>query len=350
MSNLITEKFFSTDKAFGERVPAILAEICEITGFKPEKEIFRGFIYDADKVGSVIYAGNWRKRRVVLKIQGIKLDLEEADMIRGFEAQNQSEQIRVPEVLWHLEFDSKYGYGATILSEETGGRFFEMPFAKPGQMRAWAEFYQEYRQRAARKPWFNARIESSLLWVTERVKNWRQILESKRSLPLEAYAPYLLKFMDSIAIQRLRHHPMLFGHRHLTVDDVICQESQNGMRFVITANLFWDFMPRYYELAFNVWACLLSVKDTDFGLKPAMEYIDRWLDAYRELELVRQDRHFEQNMLTLLCERFLGSIMMDLGCGAKFLQPENAELRRHLVKLHQELFDHYADRLDQLPL
>ena len=48
-----------------------IEQIFTKTNFTPEKEIFRGQIYDHDKIGSIIYKGTWRKKTVALKIQAL---------------------------------------------------------------------------------------------------------------------------------------------------------------------------------------------------------------------------------------------------------------------------------------
>jgi hypothetical protein len=56
MGNKITEKYFEHAN-FAEHENRVLDEITTKTSFKPEKEIFRGQLYDKDKVGSLIYKG-----------------------------------------------------------------------------------------------------------------------------------------------------------------------------------------------------------------------------------------------------------------------------------------------------
>lgn len=71
MSNKITEKYFIQDD-FSQRETDVLAQVTAETGFIVEKEIFRGIIYDKNKVGSLIYKGTFDGKPAVLKLQGLK--------------------------------------------------------------------------------------------------------------------------------------------------------------------------------------------------------------------------------------------------------------------------------------
>ncbi|HHD92188.1 MAG TPA: hypothetical protein ENL06_01010 [Candidatus Portnoybacteria bacterium] len=68
MSNKITEKYFKYNNSIDD-FNEIIKEILAKTNFQPEREIFRGQIYDSDKVGSLIYQSVWQDKLAVLKIQ-----------------------------------------------------------------------------------------------------------------------------------------------------------------------------------------------------------------------------------------------------------------------------------------
>jgi hypothetical protein len=71
MGNKITEKYFERVNFLDHKERA-LKEIITKTNFQLEKEIFRGQIYNKDRVGSLIYKGVWKNQPAVLKIQGLK--------------------------------------------------------------------------------------------------------------------------------------------------------------------------------------------------------------------------------------------------------------------------------------
>lgn len=80
MNNKIVEKYFHQGKGFGEQVEQIQKEVCARAGIKPLEELFRGRIYDRDKVHNVVFRGEQSGRLVVVKIQGMKLENEESEL------------------------------------------------------------------------------------------------------------------------------------------------------------------------------------------------------------------------------------------------------------------------------
>ena len=97
MGNKITEKYF-VQGDFSKKKKKVLAQVTAETGFVVGKEIFRGKIYDSKKVGSLIYDGSWQGKPAVLKLQGLKLEVNEDEMVRNFTDQNRSRIIRVPKI------------------------------------------------------------------------------------------------------------------------------------------------------------------------------------------------------------------------------------------------------------
>lgn len=114
MSNRITEKYFEHAN-FVDNEQRVLEEIKTKTSFQPEKEIFRGQIYDNDKVGSLIYKGVWQEKPAVLKIQVLQPEIDEIDMISRFNDQNESTKIRLPKLYGGLKWNKKDGYGFLLL-------------------------------------------------------------------------------------------------------------------------------------------------------------------------------------------------------------------------------------------
>ena len=117
---------------------------------------------------------------------------------------------------------------------------------------------------------------------------------------------------------------------------------------MLLSNLFWSYKPEWYDLAFNLWACTLHVRDTSYSFDQLRDYIEKWLDLYREIPIVQEDRDFDRKIYTILLERTIGAILVDLGVHDDFGQKENQETFHHLLGLHQQLFDYYEARLNEL--
>lgn len=285
MSNKITEKFF-TQKDFSKREKEVLAEVTAKTGFRVEREIFRGVIYQKDKVGSLIYLGSWNNKPSVLKLQGLKPEINEDEIIRHFVVQNQSKLVRVPALYAHEPWKEKNGYGYLITEYIAGPKIFEMPFASDEQMSEFARFYQEYRASSLTRPWLKPETLDSLAFTVQRIEHWRKISESKKRLRPDEYAPCLIRYYP-LAVKHLPSISMVFCHGHLTANDIY--KLPDGT-FAMLSNLFWSYRPQWYDLAFNIWACLQHIRDINYNFDDMLRYINRWIQSYQKIPIVKKIR------------------------------------------------------------
>lgn len=341
MSNKITEKYFTQDD-FSKREKEVLKKVTKETGFVVEKEIFRGVIYDRNKVGSLIYLGTWKGKPAVLKLQGLKPEIDESEIVKHFKAQNQSKIVRTPELYAYKLWNAKQGYGYLITEYIDALPIFEMPFASDKQMKDFASFFQEYRTSSLTRSWISQETLDSLVYTFKRVDHWRKISESKGKLKLEEYAPYLLRYYPLVA-EHLQTIPMVFCHGHLTANDIFKLSDDS---FVVLSNLFWSYRPQWYDLAFNIWACLQHIRDTNYSFEDMLGYVNEWLAVYREIPIVKKDKDFERKITALLLERTIGAILVDLGANEFYDDKNNKKYFYHLLDLHQKLFNYLAEKLE----
>lgn len=341
MSNKISEKYFEQED-FSKREKEVLTEVTAKTGFEVEKEIFRGVIYQSDKVGSVIYLGKYKGKPAVLKLQGLRPEIDEIEIIKHFESQNQSRLVRLPKLYDYKLWNAESGYGYLITEYIDASKIFTMPFASLEDMKEFAMFYEEYRTSALTHPWIKPETTDSLLFTAKRMDNWRKISESKKKLKLEDYTPYLMRYYP-LAIKHLPSIPMVFCHGHLTANDIY---KLPGGTFLVLSNLFWSYRPQWYDLSFNIWACLQNIRNTDYTFEEMTEYIGQWLSVYREIGVVKKDSDFDRKMNILLLERAMGAILVDLGVNDFYDKKENEKYYHHLLNLHQRLFVLLAQKLE----
>jgi hypothetical protein len=340
MQNTIVERYF-TQEDFSKLEHQALQTVCKETGFVVEHEIFRGVIYNKNKVGSLIYQGRYNNKPAVLKLQGLKPEVDEYTMISAFNKQNKSGLIRPPHVYLHKEWGKSRGFGYLITEYIDAPNLFTMPFAAPEDMQQHADFFQEYRTKALTAAWLQP-LESDCLAMTERrVNTWQKISESVGRLTSDDYKPYLEQY-HAIIQQILPSIPLVFCHSHLTANDVF---RLPGGKFIIMSNLFWAHRPQWYELAFNLWACWMHIRDTSYTFSQLIHYLNAWLDMYETIPVVRADNHFRRKINAALFERSIGSILVELGASDFYGQPENAPYLKHMLKLQQQLFNYLADKL-----
>lgn len=340
MGNKITDRYFDQPNLAADE-KRILDAITTATHFQPEKEIFRGQIYDANKVGSLIYRGTWDGKPTVLKIQGLRPDIDEIDIIERFIAQNESAMIRLPTLYAGSKWNESDGYGYLLLEYVDAPRIYEPPFADAEQQKTFCAFYQEYKSKCLRVPLFEkeANEYSSLVFTTQRVSHWAKIAQSKKHLSSEN-----VKSLETFLQLAGRHLPsihMEFMHGHLTYDDIF--KVPNG-DYVLMSNLFWSYRPEYYDAVFHLWAGIKSIRDAHVTAEQVILYLESWKKNYQALDDIANDKDFERKFNMMFAERCIGALLVDI-------QNQRYESNRdifvaQLQNLFRELFSSCCRQLE----
>lgn len=335
MGNKITEKYFSY-KYNGSR--DYLAEICGKTGFMMEKEIFRSVIYDREKVGAIIYEGIIDGRTSILKIQLLQPEIDEIKLMDGFNKQNQSAKIRIPELYQGQAWSEKRGYGFLVLENIKGRPIYENPLANDKEMIKFCRFYEEFKVKAVTKPFFTPGEEEkdSLLMTKMRVEIWGRIAESKAQFDDES-GDYLERYLDIIEYG-LNNIKTEFMHGHLAPADIF---ETGPDRYVLMSNLFWTYRPQYYDTTFHIWAGIKSIRDLAYPPAKALEYIEKWRSHFKRLPTIADDPGFDRRFNLMLLERCLGAILVDLR--NQHYENKREEHIAHLNLIFKEIFNKYAE-------
>lgn len=339
MSNKITGKYFGHAN-FADHEKRVLEEITIKTNFQSEKEIFRGQIYDKDKVGSLIYKGVWRNRPAVLKIQGLQIDVDEIDIISRFNDQNKSAIIRLPKLFDGAKWNEQDGYGYLLLEYIDASQIYQPPFASQEQIQEFCAFYQEYKTKCLRESFFEREPneQSSLVFTAQRISYWTQIAQTKGHLA-EVEVKNVEKFL-SLAGRHLPSIKMEFMHGHLTYNDVF---KLSDKEYVLMSNLFWSYRPEFYDTTFHLWAGIKSLRKQSVTVERVNEYLQNWLEEYKKLPVVLQDADFERKFNIMMAERCLGALLVDIQ--NQHYDKDGSIFITHLTKLFRELFKHFADKL-----
>jgi hypothetical protein len=341
MGNKITEKYFEHSN-FADNEQRALDEITTKTNFQPEKEIFRGQIYDKDKVVSLIYKGAWQEKPAVLKIQGLQPDVDEIDMISRFNDQNESAKIRLPKLYDGSRWNEKDGYGYLLLEYIDAPQIYQSPFANQKQIKDFCALYQEYKTKCLRDPLFEREPneQSSLVFTRGRVSHWTKIAQTKGHLT-EAEVKNVEKFL-SLAGRHLPSMKMEFMHGHFTYDDIF---KLSDKEYVLMSNLFWSYRPEFYDTTFHLWAGIKSLRDQSVGIEQIIEYLQNWLEEYKKLPIVMQDADFERKFNMMMAERCIGALLVDIQ--NQHYNSDSNNFIAHLTELFRDLFKHFADKLEK---
>ncbi len=341
MSNKITEKYFKHAN-FADHEKRVLNEITTKTNFQPKKEIFRGQIYDKDKVGSLIYKGVWQDQSAILKIQGLQPETDEIDIIERFNSQNESAKIRLPKLYKGLRWNEQNGYGYLLLEYVDAPQIYQPPFANPEQIKDFCTLYQEYKTKCLREPFVEreSNEQSSLVFTTQRVSHWVKIAQTKGHLA-EAEVKNVEKFL-SLAGKHLPSIKMEFMHGHFTYNAIF---KLSDKEYVVMSNLFWSYRPEFYDATFHLWIGIKSLRDQNVTVEYVIEYLQNWLEEYKKLQIVMQDADFERKFNMMMAERCIGALLVDIQ--NQYYDNDRSNFIAHLIELFRGLFKHFADKLEK---
>ncbi len=349
----IEEKKYPNSLANNEN--AISKEVQRKTGFKVEKEIFRGqIIYTKGTkpvTGSILLKGTYKGKSAVLKIQGLKLESSEIEIIKTFEQQNKSKIIHAPTIYLSEEWNPKRGYGFFIMEYVNATHIYDLPFATTQQMKEFSRFYQEYKTKAVTKPWIkfegynlysNTTVNngSALSAVISAVEKWRKNMETKGRLKLEDYAPYLIGFYP-IAVKYVPKMKIEFMHRELVQQHIFKLDDGTYRLF---SNILWGYRLQWSDLAYNIWYNLINIRGNNYTAEEVIKYIEKWIGIYKKMPIVKKDDAFDWKINFLLTERLIGIIVGDLGNGQYWGSSEGKKYFKHMLHVYQQVFNHFAKK------
>ena len=351
----IEEKEYPNALASDEK--GTIKEVLRKTGFVAEKEIFRGeIIYTGGKkpvTGSILLKGTYEEKPAVLKIQGLKLESSEVEIIKRFEHQNKSKIIHAPTIYRSKGWNAKMGYGFFIMEHVDAPHIYELPFATAPQMRDFSRFYQEYKTKAITKPWIKPEASNTypnalsnnkgtLSSIIDSVEKWRKNAEAKGRLQFEDHAPYTFRFYQ-LAAKYVPKIKTEFMHRELTQQHIFKLDDGTYKLF---SNILWGYRLQWADLSYNIWFNLLNIRSNDYTPKEVIDYTEKWFDAYKEIPIVKKDRDFGWKMDFLLSERLIGIMVGDMGSGQYWGSSEGKKYFKHMLYVYQQVFDHFAERLE----
>jgi hypothetical protein len=339
MSNKITEKYFKYC-AEEKDLKRIIEKIIAKTNFKIEKEIFRGLIYDKNKIGSIIYKGIWKNKIVVLKIQFLKPEIDEINIIKKFNKQNKSKIIRLPRLYQSAKWNPRTGYGYLIMEYIDAKPIYQTPLASKKEIKTFVNFYKEYKTKSLIKPLFKIQLEEKNYYnfIKIRAEHWLKIAKTKNKINKET-TDCFKKFLSTTK----KYSPeikMQFMHGHLMSRDIY---QVSIKKFVLMSNLFWSYRPEYADAVFHLWAGIKSIRDLKVKPKKVINYTQKWLKEYKKLDFIKQDYDFEKKFNIMMLERCIGAMLVDIE-NQEYKNNANKH-KKHLKTIFRNLFDYYSAKL-----
>jgi len=120
---------------------------------------------------------------------------------------------------------------------------------------------------------------------------------------------------------------------------------QSDGTYMILDHMSWGYRLQWADLSYTVWRTMLDIRDNSYSFEQFMSYVNKWINAFKHIPVVKKDKDFERKITFLLLERSIGIILGDLGSGKFWGTPEGKRYFKHKLYLQQRLFDHLENKL-----
>ena len=231
------------------REAEVLEDASKKLNFIPKKLIDRSNWWSSKEIGAFRYEGEFKGRKAVLKIQGIRPTTSEAYMIKSFAKANRSKILRPPLLYDYLPWDEKMRYEALVLEFIPGKKIVNSPTNR-NEIKAFFNLREEYKRNCAINPWIDKPSESLSGEIKINFTKWREA--SYKLYPTHSFREKDDEKLIDQAIEILekayRGVESEFQHGHFSAGDLY-KVSENEI--VILSNLYWSWKPPFYDAVFG---------------------------------------------------------------------------------------------------
>ncbi|MEA3249870.1 MAG: hypothetical protein U9Q03_06000 [Patescibacteria group bacterium] len=330
--NRITANIEGADDA-QSLIEKALTYVKDKHGFVPvdESTLFQGVYYDSRKVGSFITrVKNMEGETAVLKLQLRPLPFDEGFIIRNVEKSLRTDRIRPVRILHDRVWEEDWGFGYLLFEDisRVPALWATVPTTKDDR-ELHAQFLEAFIESAL--PIQNAWIPKPSVSIKEKIfegfDHFYEIAKksSHKHIDEDELRPFIDTYLSTMR-QDDSDIEMRFTHGHLSGLDVK-HDVRNG-QFIVMANLYWSWRPKYYEMVFPIWVDVMHIRDAFLSFEDFLNRVDAWTDIWPKRVTA------EKVFWLMLLERAMMTIMLDLGA---------SEWKEGEVDEKQALLDRWKD-------
>lgn len=321
-------------------------KIFKETGFKPEKEIKRGYYYTEDKIRSLVFSGQYQNKPAVLKIYDDPRLTDEPLALQSFNETNESEILKAPKLYAHELISPKKGW---LIMEQLpeNSRPFQRPL-KPAERPLFLELFLEYRRNFPKEPHRSLTLLENLpdhLFHIFRINRWFQLANDKEAELMAAgekpvldpknFLPLYQKALEKIS-QEFSHRKMIWSHGHFNPAEVFKHPNKNA--YYLTDFMHTKMYPEGYELGLIIWSDWI-MNAWQISYAKWRKGIDQWLNQMGKVAEELKINEFFPLIQVSLIERCLGTILADI-CATDRPQQEKMKHLALVYKFLNELLDY----------
>jgi len=300
-----SQDYFAVTSLTG-RIKGILPLIQDRWEVKIKKKISESDYFGSGKVGTMHFLVDDHGQDRVLKIQGIQPSISEAEILQKFKENNQSQLIRLPYLYKYLPWDEELGFEALLMEYVQADLVIETSqIATQEQLQQFFSIYQNYQRYCQPKPWIDHPDLLAAKYVEKRIDKFIKLSkELKPDHPeREAGDIDLVKEAQQVLVDfyQLQQTKLSFQHGHLSVHNVRIKDD----KVILLANLFWKWLPPYFDLVFAYHWFMYSLSGCDVSETELSTQRRLWL---KEMQKQTSD---EKLFKAALLERAVAGLLND---------------------------------------
>ena len=272
--------------------------------------LFSGVYYDSKKVGSFIAKVKDKDgNMVVLKLQLHPLPFDEGFIIRHIEQNLKTNKMRPVKILHDQPWSEALGFGYVVFEDISSlPNLWNHTPTEDEDRNLHKKFIEEFYASVLpiKSPWIEKPQMSIQEKLLEAFKHFQEIAKnsSHKHIREEDLTPFIDTYLTIIASEKINPE-ITFTHGHLSGYDVKYDEQNN--QFILMANLYWSWRPKYYERVFPIWVDLMHIQNASLPFEEFLTRVMAWVHLWPK-EITNS-----QAFWFLLLERSMLTIMLDLG-------------------------------------
>jgi hypothetical protein len=186
-----------------------------------------------------------------------------------------------------------------------------LPDPNQKEIETFLHFFTELKTRAVTSAWVEQteHEKSSVRLIRHRISQWVAIAKERGHFDAESLIPRIQLFDN-----RLEHTqpeiPMEFMHAHMGGREV--HKHHESGQYIMFANLYWGWRPKYYDCAFIIWAIIKHPESPLVNEQEVLNCITTWKSMFQTLPFIKKDPKFSANFDSMILERLLGTLIIDL--------------------------------------
>ncbi len=275
--------------------------------FIPKRLLDRSHWWSSKEIGSFRYEGEFKGKKAVLKIQGVKPMTSEIYMIQAFSKANKSKILRPPLLYSSLPWDDEKRYEGLVLEFIDGKKVINNP-TNANELKEFFDLRKEYKKSCVVNPW----IDKPSLSLSEEIKinfeKWREA-----SFKLYSTHPFrkkgdeqLINNAVDLLVKNYKGVEPEFQHGHFAANDLY-KISSNEV--IVLSNLYWSWKPPFYDAIFGYhWFIYHLARLPNSTIQLVGQQRDLWLSKINSLAKTDLDKE----LLNLaLLERAAAGLNLD---------------------------------------